>query len=142
MHVSTVMLASSKKSVPLPLLLHRVPAGFPSPADDFMASALDLNEHLIQHPQATYFVRVSGESMVDAAIYSGDILVVDRSIRPVHDKIVIAAVNGELLVKRLYKRNGRHALISENKTYPPITLDPESEVVIWGVVTFIIHQAR
>ena len=125
--------------VALPLFAGKVAAGFPSPADDYVEKTLDLNELLIQKPAATYFVRAEGESMLGAGIHPNDILVVDRSIEPVPGKIVICALNGELVVKRLKRRAGRWVLGSENPAYRDIVLREEMDTVIWGVVTTVIH---
>lgn len=124
----------------LPLFASPVRAGFPSPADDYVAERLDLNEHLINHREATYFLRVTGSSMVDAGIHEGDLLIVDRSLPPVHRAIVIAVVDGEFTVKRLYRRAGRIRLLAENPDYPPIELGDGQELLIWGVVTNVIHR--
>jgi len=125
---------------PLPLAFCRVEAGFPSPADDYMEGSLDLNEHVIKHPSATYFVRASGDSMTGAGIFDGDLLIVDRSLEPGHGKIAIVEVDGQLTVKRLFKSKGRFSLQSENMSYPPIELQEENEVVVWGVVTHVLHN--
>lgn len=126
----------------LPLYGCTVKAGFPSPADDYIETYLDLNSHIIKHPAATFFLTASGDSMINAGITSGDMLVVDRSIEPTHDKIVIAAINGELTVKRLSRTQGRIQLLSENKKYKPIDITDEQDLVIWGVVTYVIHKAQ
>lgn len=123
----------------LPLYGCKVRAGFPSPADDYIESYLDLNSHLIQHPAATFFVRASGDSMTDVGIADGDLLVVDRSLSPTHGKIVIAAVNGELTVKRLSLLDGVTKLMPENEHYTPIVITEELDLVIWGVV---VHNIR
>lgn len=128
-------------SYQLPLYACTVPAGFPSPADDYIEMHLDLNTHLIKHPAATFFVRASGDSMTDAGIASGDMLVVDRSLEAVHGKIVIAAINGELTVKRLSRVGGKVQLLPENSQYQPIDITHDEDLVIWGVVTHVIHQA-
>ena len=128
------------KPCSLPLALCHVEAGFPSPADDYMEGALDLNEHVIKHPSATYFVRASGDSMTDAGIFNGDLLIVDRSLEPIHGKVVIAEVDGQLTVKRLFKLKDRFLLQSENANYPPIELQEGNEVVVWGVVTHVLHN--
>ncbi len=124
----------------LPLFSSKVAAGFPSPADDAVEKALDLNELLIKRPAATFFVRVEGESMIGAGIHPNDILVVDRSLEPKPGRIIICALNGELAVKRL-KAIGqqRMVLASENPDYPDIELEEEADLVIWGVVTNVIH---
>lgn len=127
---------------PLELLLYaaRVPAGFPSPAEDHVEGRLDLNEHLIRHPAATFFVRASGDSMLGAGIHPGDLLVVDRSLEPAHGKVVIAVVDNELTVKRLEVRDGRVRLLAENDRYPPIELAQGVELQVWGVVTSVVHS--
>jgi DNA polymerase V len=125
--------------ITLPLFAGKVAAGFPSPADDYVEKSLDLNELLIQKPAATFFVRAQGESMLGAGIHPNDILVVDRSIEPVPGKIVICALNGELTVKRLERDNEQWQLKAENPAYPDIPIYEELELVIWGVVTNVIH---
>ena len=125
--------------MPLPLFSGKVAAGFPSPADDYIEKTLDLNELLVQKPAATFFVRAQGESMLGAGIHPNDILVVDRSIEPVPGKIVICALNGELTVKRLERDNGQWQLKAENPDYPDIAIHEELEMVVWGVVTNVIH---
>ncbi len=124
----------------LPLYLSPVVAGFPSAADDHIDQAIDLHELLIKNPPATFYVRVKGDSMIEAGILSGDVLVVDRSLNPVHRKIIIAAVNGEFTVKRLIKRKGRAELHAENKAYPPIILEDDQELEVLGVVTGVIRD--
>lgn len=124
----------------IPIYGHKVAAGFPSPADDYVEGKLDLNEHLIPHKEATFFLRVAGDSMINAGIQSGDLLVVDRSIEPGNGKIVIAAVDGELTVKRLSLKRGKTWLMPENSAFSPIEIKDEQEMVIWGVVTSVIHQ--
>jgi DNA polymerase V len=116
-----------------------VRAGFPSPADDYIECKLDLNTHLIQHPSATFFVKAAGDSMKNAGIDSGDMLIVDRSLEATHGKIVIAAINGELTVKRLSHQQGKIQLLAENPDYEPILITDDLELVIWGVVTYVIH---
>jgi DNA polymerase V len=125
--------------LPLPLFLGKVAAGFPSPADDYIQKTLDLNELLIKKPAATFFVRAQGESMLGAGIHPNDILVVDRSIEPVAGKIVICALNGELTVKRLARENGHWQLKADNPHYADIAIHEALELVIWGVVTNVIH---
>ncbi|MGE4554354.1 MAG: LexA family protein [Desulfovibrionaceae bacterium] len=123
-----------------PLYLARVQAGFPSPADDFIDRALDLNEHLVAHPQATFFVRAVGDSMIEAGIHSGDILVVDRALDPHAGDVVIAAVDGELTVKRLALKNGRLFLAPGNPDFAPIEITEDSDLEVWGTVTYVIHK--
>jgi DNA polymerase V len=123
----------------LPLFTGKVAAGFPSPADDYVEKNLDLNELLVQKPAATFFVRAQGESMLGAGIHPNDILVVDRSIEPVPGKIVICALNGELTVKRLALENQQWKLKAENPAYADIAIHEDLDMVIWGVVTNVIH---
>ncbi len=123
-----------------PLFLSNVSAGFPSPADDYIDRQLDLNEYLITNPAATFFVRVAGDSMIEAGINNNDILIVDRSLEPVSGKIVIAVINGELTVKRLFKSASSCLLIAENPDYPDIEINKEMELEIWGVATCAIHS--
>jgi DNA polymerase V len=129
-------------SLEIPLYVSTVRAGFPSPADDYIECTLDLNNHLIKHPAATFFVRASGDSMVNVGIFSGDILIVDKSLEASHGKIVIAAIDGELTVKRLSCQNGCVQLHAENTAYPPIDITAEQSLVIWGVVTHVIHETK
>lgn len=124
----------------LPFFGHSVRAGFPSPADDYLEQSLDLNEHVVQHPSATYYVRAEGDSMTNLGIFSGDLLVVDRALEPVHGDIVIAALNGELTCKVLDLRQKR--LLSGNQMYPPIPLGDDSDLVIEGVVSHSLRYHR
>ncbi len=117
-----------------PLFASRPAAGFPSPGDDMVERPLDLNELLVDNPTSTFFVRVSGDSMEGAGIFDGDYLVVDRAVEPVVGKIVVAAVYGELVVKRLAKQRDFLALVSENINYAPILIEDKEEIYIWGVV--------
>ena len=123
----------------MPLFTGKVAAGFPSPADDYVEKNLDLNELLVQKPAATFFVRAQGESMLGAGIHPNDILVVDRSLEAVPGKVVICAINGELTVKRLDRVNDQWQLKAENSDYADIVIHDELELVIWGVVTNVIH---
>lgn len=109
-------------------------AGFPAPADDLVEKVLDINDLVVQHPASTFFVRVSGDSMEGAGIYSGDVLVVDRSVNAVAGKIVVAAVYGELVVKRLGKMGSGLALYSEQEGYEPIMVSENEDCFVWGVV--------
>ena len=124
----------------LPLFLSKIRAGFPSPADDYLDKKLDLNEYLIKHPAATFFVKVKGDSMIKAGINSGDILVVDRSLEPRDKKVVVAILNGEFTVKRVRKMKDKLYLVSENDDYSPIEIKEGAEFEIWGVVAHVIHS--
>ncbi|MBF0478934.1 MAG: translesion error-prone DNA polymerase V autoproteolytic subunit [Candidatus Omnitrophica bacterium] len=124
----------------LPLYVSPVKAGFPSPAEDFIDKKLDLNEHLIKHPAATFFVKVSGDSMLNAGILSGDILIVDRSLEPTNGKIIVAILNGEFTVKYFKKLSGKVVLSAANPKYPDIQITADMDFQIWGVVTNAIHK--
>jgi DNA polymerase V len=123
----------------LPFYHGAVSAGFPSPADGEVEDKLDLNELLVKHPTATFFVRVAGSSMIQAGIFHGDILIVDRSLEPIHGRIVVAAVDGELTVKRLHRDGKKLQLLAENEAYAPIDISENSDLHIWCVVTNVIH---
>lgn len=117
----------------------KISAGFPSPAEDYSAEQLDLNAYLIKHPAATFLVRATGDSMINAGIHENDILIVDRSLTPIHGKIVIVVIDGQLTVKRLHKKNNTYILIAENPAYAPIEITDFQETYIWGVVTQVLH---
>ena len=117
-----------------------VSAGFPSPAADYEEDRLDLNRHLVKNPAATFFVRVTGDSMLGAGIHHGDLLVVDRSLEPRDKNVVIAVVDGELTVKRIRINRRKIILEPENHNYPAREITAETEFEVWGVVTNVIHQ--
>jgi len=117
-------------------------AGFPSPADDYLDGALDLNKLLVNNAPATFFLRVKGDSMLGAGIHSDDILVVDRSVSASHNSIVVAILNGALTVKRLWQRNGRTALIPDNPQYKAVEVTHNEDFEVWGVATSVIHSLR
>ncbi|WP_237201146.1 LexA family protein [Rothia nasimurium] len=124
------------RTSPLP-----VPAGFPSPAQDYSATEIDLNEVLIADRNSTYILRVSGSSMIDAGIADGDEIIVDRSRRPVEGSVVVAAIDGEFTVKRFHiDRSGAGWLLPDNPAYPPIPIPAESDFIIFGVVTRCLHR--
>ena len=118
----------------IPVFSSKVAAGLPSHAEDHIEDTLDLNDYMVKHPDNTFMLRVEGESMKGIGILPNDILVVDRSLKAIHNKIVIAALDGELTVKRLYHRGGLVKLLPENPAYPEIELESENDLVIWGVV--------
>ncbi|MDH3710402.1 MAG: translesion error-prone DNA polymerase V autoproteolytic subunit [Cyclobacteriaceae bacterium] len=128
------------KNLERPLFFSPVPAEFPSPADDYVERQLDLNEYFVEHPAATFYLRVTGDSMSGSGIYSGDIVIVDRSLNPVSGKIVIAVVNNELTVKRLYRNGKTIELRPENPDYPVISFSDDMELVIWGVVAGVVRK--
>jgi DNA polymerase V len=115
------------------------PQGFPHRLTTISRGKLDLNRHLIKHPAATFFVRVSGDSMIEAGIHTGDLLVVDRSLEAVDGNVIVAALDGELTVKRLYKRGKALRLLPANTNYQPIEIQVQQTFEIWGVVTSVIH---
>ena len=124
----------------LPMVEGRLAAGFPSPADDFAVKDLDLNDLLVTHPLATFFWQVSGLSMMNAGIHDGDILVVNRALRPKHGHIVVAQVDGEFTVKTLHKRADRVKLVPANPTFPEIVFREGQQLIICGVVTAAIKR--
>ena len=124
----------------LPVAGGSIAAGFPSPADDFTDKRVDLNDVLVTHPQATFLLRVSGDSMRDAGIFNGDTLIVDRAVKARHGCIVVAVVDGEFTVKYLHQRAGRIKLKSANPTYPDITPADGQTIEVWGVVTSAIKR--
>ncbi len=125
-----------------PLFLSRVPAGLPALADDHVDGRLDLNEHLVEHREATFFIRVRGLSMTGAGIHDGDLLVVDRALEAHDGDIVVAVVDGELTLKRLSKRNGHVRLLPENPCFRPIAFSDGQELSIWGVATSVVHRLK
>lgn len=138
--VTDIFISDRKSKQYLPIFLESVSAGFPSPADDYLEGRLDLNEYLVRNPSSTFFLRVTGDSMIEAGIHSGDILIVDRSLTPRSGSIVIAAIDGELVVKRLKITNNKIYLIPENRQYEPIEIKSEMNFEVWGVVTSVIHS--
>jgi len=130
----------SEKRILRPLIGTQIPAGFPSPAQDYVEGTLDLNELLLTHPYSTFFVRVDGYSMINAGIFPDDILIVDRSLEAVHNKIVIAVVNGELTVKRLRIEEDRYWLYPENAEFNGFEVTEDIDFYVWGVVTYVIHK--
>ena len=122
------------------LLKNTVCAGFPSPAEDLGAQRIDLTTLLVTHTQATYFLKASGHSMVEAGIFDGDIMVVDRAVKPRHGHIVVAVVDGDFTVKRLYQRAGRVKLRAANVTFPEIVPKEGQTIEVWGVVTATIKR--
>lgn len=132
--------AEAGNGADLPLYASRPAAGFPAPGDDALERSLDINDLVVKNPAATFFVRVEGDSMEGAGIFSGDVLVVDRSVTPAHEKIVVAAVHGEMVVKRLVAHSGTHLLVSEHEDYAPITVSENEDVHVWGVVVGSVRQ--
>lgn len=140
MKITHIYESIQKQRLLLPLYVASVSAGFPSPADDFIDTKLDLNEYLVKHPASTFFVRASGDSMTLAGIHSGDILVVDRSLEAYDNAIVIAVIEADLTVKRLHYSGKRILLLPENEAYKPIDVTDNEEFRVWGVVTAVIRK--
>jgi DNA polymerase V len=141
LRVTSFSRLEAKKHATVPLYLCRVSAGFPLPASDYVERDIDLNEWLIRNKLATYVVRVEGDSMA-GEIHPEDRLIVDRSLEARHRDVVVACIDGEMLVKRLIIEEGRHFLVAENPEYPAIELNGDREMIIWGVVTHSIHRLR
>jgi DNA polymerase V len=124
----------------LKLYSSRIQAGFPSPADDFLEKELDLNELLVRNPASTFLVRVRGESMKNAGIFDGDVIVVDRTVEPENGKVILGVLNGEFTVKRIAKKLDRLYLLPENPTFDPIEINESMDFHVWGVVTYCLHK--
>ena len=138
-----VVEANGIEEIDIPFYSTPISAGFPSPAEDYLEDKINLQKLLIAHPSATYFLRVRGDSMRDANLHEGDILVVDRSLKPRINQIIIGLLDNEFTVKRLVKKQNQYYLQPENPTYPPILLPEEnSRFQTWGVVTWCIHKVR
>ena len=133
-------LRSQRLPLRLPLAASTVAAGFPSPADDYIDAGIDLNEALIRHPSSTFFLRVSGDSMIEAGIQHGDLLVVDRCLEARPGQIVVAVLDGAFTLKRLARHRGRLRLEAANSAYPPLELHQCGDVQIWGVAIHVIHS--
>lgn len=138
--IKSIYAASTQTKISRPLIGTPIPAGFPSPATDYIEGNLDLNDYVVKHKASTFFVRVDGFSMINAGIFPDDILVVDRSLEAAHNKVIIAIVNGELTVKRLQIINEEYWLVPDNDTFQPVRITEEAEFFVWGVVTFVIHK--
>jgi DNA polymerase V len=140
MFSSLTVCGSSAPFAPIPLLAVAIKAGFPSPAESFIEKSLDFNTLIVQNQASTYVLRVSGNSMVNAGIFSGSLVVVDRSLTPQNESIVVAEIDGEFTLKRLLRTTLGFLLHAENPEYPDITGGEVSNVTIWGVVTWVLHQ--
>ena len=132
--------SSTTKKFRIPLLNDSVSAGFPSPADDYTEENIDLNEHLISNPFSTFFLRVKGESMINAGIRDKDLIIVDKSLIAKPGDIVIAMIDGEFTIKRLSIKNDELYLKAENHNYPDLSFKNHTDVQIWGVVIYSIHS--
>ena len=134
-------LSSDQYNFSLPLFSNTVRAGIPEASNDHVDQYINLNTHIVKHPESTFCVIASGDSMINAGIQNGDMLVVDKSLKAIHGKIIIASVANEITVKRLIVTNEKIQLKAENDSYPPIDIMDENSLVILGVVTHVIHQA-
>ncbi len=128
------------KKLKLDLYSSTISAGFPSPAEDYLDKKLDLNEYLIRNPSATFLVKVNGNSMINAGINNGDILIVDRSLEPADGKVVIGVINGEFTVKRIRKSGKKLFLEPENDLFKSIEITEDTDFKTWGVVVYAIHK--
>lgn len=125
----------------LPLIESKIPAGFPSPADDYLEMSLDLNEKLIRNPSSTFFAQITGSSMENAGIQDGDIIIVDKSLQPKNDSILVCSIDGEFTLKRFKKVDHETGyLMPDNPTFKPIKVTKDNHFMIWGVVTYSIHK--
>jgi DNA polymerase V len=142
--MSCILLGNAQSILRLriPLFLERVSAGFPSPAEDYIEKTLDLNELCIQHPAATFFVRVQGESMIEAGIFPGDVLVVDRSLDAKHGDIIIASLESEMTVKELHLKPPPVCLLPRNPAYRPILIEDGMVLEVFGVVTNVVRSLK
>ena len=140
--ISAIYKFEKKKKISIPLIGNRIPAGFPSPAQDYIETTLDLNEFLITHPASTFFIKVQGYSMINAGIFPEDILIVDRAIEAKDNDIIIAVYDGELTIKRLKIRNNRWYLVPENSDFEEIEINEDTDFQVWGIVTYAIHKIK
>jgi len=136
----TFFLPDFESELKIPFIKEGVSAGFPSPAADFMETNIDLNKELSENPLATFYIKVKGNSMIDAGINDKDVLVVDRSLEPQNNKIAICFIDGEFTVKRILVEKESLYLVPENPNYPPIKITEENELIIWGIVTYVIKK--
>ena len=131
---------STSKKLKIPLLSDAISAGFPSPADDYTEENIDLNDHLISNPFSTFFLRVKGDSMINAGIQDKDLIIVDKSLTAKPNDIIIAMIDGEFTIKRLSIRNNELYLKAENNNYPDFKFKNHIDIQIWGVVVYSIHS--
>lgn len=143
LHTSSVLdiySSLTETELELPIVTEGISAGFPSPALDFVDLSIDLNKHLIKHPSATFYGRVKGHSLKNAGIDDGDLLVIDRSLEPINDKIAICFIEGEFTAKRIKLSNNELWLMPENEAYQPIKVELEDDFLVWGIVTHVIKS--
>jgi DNA polymerase V len=136
----TFFLPDYESELKIPFMKEGVSAGFPSPAADFMETNIDLNKELSENPLATFYIKAKGNSMIDAGINDKDVLVVDRSLEPQNNKIAICFIDGEFTVKRILVEKECLYLMTENASYSPIKITEENQLIIWGIVTYVIKK--
>ena len=136
----TVFKALTDTSLVLPFVDQGIKAGFPSPAQDYVEQGIDLNKVLIKHPASTFLARVDGDSLYEAGILNGDIVIIDKSLEPREGCKVVACIDGEYVMKTIRLGKNVFYLVPENPDYPTITVTPDQQFVIWGVVTHVIHK--
>lgn len=137
-----IFLPDLSTHIALPYADGGIQAGFPSPAQDYISESIDLNREIVRHPSATFYGRVSGESMIDEGICEGDILVIDRSLEPTDGDLAVCCLDGEFTLKRIRLESGRIWLVPSNEMYDPILVTPEHQFEVWGVVTHTIKNNR
>jgi DNA polymerase V len=136
-----IFLPDTTTEIELPLVGAKLKAGFPSPADDYVEERLDLNKYLIKNPASTFFARVSGDSMIGAGIYDGDILIIDRSVQPREQSILVCAIDGEFTIKRIKKIDEDTIyLMPDNPDFEPIKVSRDNDLIIWGTVIYSVHK--
>lgn len=138
--IKSIYEVENKQEVKVPFSQELLSAGFPSPAEGFIQKSLDLNELIIQHPSSTFFIRVIGNSMIKAGIFSNDILIVDRSLSVSNNKVIVARLNDEFLVKRIFIDDEKILLLADNDEYDPIEITNDMDFEVWGIVTYTIHK--
>ena len=132
----------ASQDLPLPYAEEGIKAGFPSPAQDYMDLSIDLNRELVKHPSSTFYGKVKGDSMVDAQVFDGDILIIDKSLEPTNGDMAVCFVDEEFPLKFIEIRADEVLLVPANKQYAPIRVTKENDFIIWGIVTYVIHKSR
>jgi DNA polymerase V len=139
-NIIDIFSADTETELSLPFVDNSISAGFPSPALDFVDLSIDLNKHLIKHPSATFYGRVKGDSLKNAGIGNGDLLIIDRSLEPINGKIAVCYIDGEFTAKRIQINKNEILLIPENENYEPIRVTEDNNFLIWGIVTHVIKD--
>ena len=142
MKISCTSSKNVSSTLIIPLVKETISAGFPSPAEDHIELGIDLNKYLIKNPISTFFLRVSGNSMNNAGIYNNDLLIIDRSLNPIPGHIVVALLDGEFTLKRLVKKQNNYYLKADKENYPAISLYEYTDIQIWGVAIYSIHELK